>query len=224
MYRKPQVMVRNQSLTERLQLFMKGDTGAANALVGEILPKLREIALRALRREGPAAPLSRTELINELWARRLSKGGWRIQDRQHFYALASLAMRRLLTDMARERLCLCRGEGASSVPLDECDPIIGTSLDEAERIVGIGLLMEKLEAEYPDAARVVDMHYFSGFTLDEIARETGLTFKQVRFRWDKGLRWLKRKSLAPEPSHHVTGLEASRSRSLARGLTKQPAT
>jgi len=217
-------MVRNTSLTERLQLFMKGDAASGNALASEILPKLREIALRALRREGPAAPLSRTELINELWVRRLAKGGWKIQDRQHFYALASLAMRRLLTDMARERLRLCRGEGASALPLDTCDPIIGTSPEEAERIVEIGLLMEKLEAEFPDAARVVDMHYFSGFTLEEIARETGLTFKQVRFRWDKGLRWLKRKSLTPEPSLQLTGREASDSKSLARGLTKQPAT
>ena len=218
-------MPRDNTLTERLQLFMKGDARAADALIGEILPKLREIALRALRREGRSAPFSRTELINELWVRRLARGGWRIQDRQHFYALASLAMRRLLTDMARERLCLRRGEGATAVPLDESGPIIGTSVEDAERIVEIGLLMEKLEAEYPDAARVVDMHYFSGFTLEEVARETGLTIKQVRFRWDKGLRWLKRKtSSRVMAAGQATGREASASKSLATGLTKQPAT
>ena len=50
----------------------------------------------------------------------------------------------------------------------------------------------RLEAKDPDAARMVDMHYFSGFTLEEIAQETGLTVRQVRSRWEKGMKWLKR--------------------------------
>lgn len=195
--RKPVAMSSHASVTERIQLFMQGDAAAADALVGEILPKLREIAMRALRREGRIAPMTRTELINELWVRRLSKGGWRVQDQRHFYALASLAMRRVLIEMARERLTLRRGQGEIAVSLDETGPIIGTSLAEAERIVEIGLLMEKLEQECPDAARVVDMHYFSGFTFEEIARETRLTVKQVRARWEKGIRWLRR-TLRPQ--------------------------
>ena len=52
--------------------------------------------------------------------------------------------------------------------------------------------MDRLEAKDPDAARMVDMHYFSGFTLEEIALETQLTLKQVRSRWERGLKWLKR--------------------------------
>ena len=63
---------------------------------------------------------------------------------------------------------------------------------DAQQIVEIGLLMERLEAKDPDAARMVDMHYFSGFTLEEIAQETGLTVRQVRSRWEKGMKWLKR--------------------------------
>src|ERR1039458_7579528 len=61
-----------------------------------------------------------------------------------------------------------------------------------QEIVEIGVLMERLEAKDPDAARMVDMHYFSGFTLEEIAQETGLTVRQVRSRWEKGMKWLKR--------------------------------
>jgi DNA-directed RNA polymerase specialized sigma24 family protein len=52
--------------------------------------------------------------------------------------------------------------------------------------------MDRLEAKDGDAARMVDMHYFSGFTLEEIAQETGLTVKQVRLRWERGMKWLKR--------------------------------
>jgi hypothetical protein len=61
----------------------------------EVLPKLHEIAVRELRRERYVTPLSPTELINAMWMRNLNKGGWKISSRQHFYAIAALAMRRV---------------------------------------------------------------------------------------------------------------------------------
>jgi RNA polymerase sigma factor (TIGR02999 family) len=176
----------NASLTERLQLFMQGDTAAANALLQEVMPKLRDIALRELKLERYVAPLSKTELINELWLSSLSKGGWQIRDQGHFYALASLAMRRVLIGLARKRLAARRGGETSTLPLDESGPLLGTSIRE----------MDRLEVEDPDAVRMVDMHYFSGFTLEEIANETGLTLKQVRLRWERGMKCLKRRLLA----------------------------
>ena len=182
----------NTSLTERLQLFMQGDSAVVEALLREVLPKLHQIALRELKRERYVAPLSKTELIHEVWLGSLSKGGWQIRDQGHFYALASLAMRRVLVDLARKRLALRRGAGETTLSLDESGSLLGTPAHEAEQIVEIGILMERLEAKYPDAARMVDMHYFSGFTLEEIAKETGLTARQVRSRWEKGLKWLKR--------------------------------
>ena len=182
----------NISLTERLQLFMQGDSAVVEALLREVLPKLHQIALRELKRERYVAPLSKTELIHEVWLGSLSKGGWQIRDQGHFYALASLAMRRVLVDLARKRLALRRGAGETTLSLDESGSLLGTPAHEAEQIVEIGILMERLEAKDPDAARMVDMHYFSGFTLEEIAKETGLTARQVRSRWEKGLKWLKR--------------------------------
>jgi RNA polymerase sigma factor (TIGR02999 family) len=180
------------SLTERLNLFMQGNQSVVDALLREVLPKLHEIAVRELKRERYMAPLSKTELINELWLSNLSKGGWQIHDQGHFYALASLAMRRVLVDLARKRLAARRGAGETALPLDESAALLGTSDHDAQQIVEIGLLMERLEAKDPDAARMVDMHYFSGFTLEEIAQETGLTVRQVRSRWEKGMKWLKR--------------------------------
>ena len=190
----------NISLTERLQLFMQGDSAVVEALLREVLPKLHQIALRELKRERYVAPLSKTELIHEVWLGSLSKGGWQIRDQGHFYALASLAMRRVLVDLARKRLALRRGAGETTLSLDESGSVLGTPARDAQQIVEIGILMERLEAKDPDAARMVDMHYFSGFTLEEIAKETGLTARQVRSRWEKGLKWLKRmlQSL-PEP-------------------------
>ena len=62
---------------------------------------------------------------------------------------------------------------------------------DARQIVEIGLLMDRLEKEFPDAARVVDMHYFAGFTFTEIAESSNLTLRQVRLRWKKAMKWLK---------------------------------
>jgi ECF sigma factor len=92
------------SLTEQLRLYSEGDKEVAEAVLRAVLPKLHEIAVRELRRERYIAPLSPTELINEMWMRSIDRGGWKISSRQHFYAIAALAMRRVLVDFARSRL------------------------------------------------------------------------------------------------------------------------
>jgi RNA polymerase sigma factor (TIGR02999 family) len=185
-------MATDDSLTERLQLFMQGDSTVTDALLAEILPRLHSIAARELKRERYMAPLTKTELIHEVWIGSLGRGGWNVRDRGHFYALASMAMRRVLIDVARKRLAERRGGGETVLPLKEATERLGTPTADAARIVEIGILMERLEARDPDAARIVDMHYFTGFTLEEIAAETGLTFRQVRSRWERGQSWLKR--------------------------------
>jgi len=179
------------SLTAQLQMFMQGDRAVTDALLREVLPKLHEIAVRELKRERFVAPLSKTELIHEVWLSSLSRGGWQIRDRGHFFALACLAMRRVLVDLARKRLAERRGGGETALSLDASGPL-AAPLRDAAQIVEIGIAMERLETKDPEAARIVDMHYISGFTLEEIATETGLTFRQVRSRWERGRDTLKR--------------------------------
>jgi RNA polymerase sigma factor (TIGR02999 family) len=183
------LMDRASSLTKQLQSFSDGDREIAETILREVLPTLHQIAVRELQRERYVAPLSPTELINEVWLRSLRKDGWQINSREHFYAIAALAMRRVLVDFARQRLAHRRGDGEKTHSLDESLPQADTS--DAETIVQIGILMERLEKAAPDAARVVDMHYFAGFTLQEIAELTGLTFRQVRHFWERGRDWLK---------------------------------
>ena len=179
------------SLTQRLQSFMNGDSAAADSLLREVMPKLCEIAVRELKRERYMAPLQKTELIDELWVRHLSKRGWQVRDRGHFFALASLAMRQVLVDLARQRLAQRRRTPEGTIHLEGAADLPAGGLDQAQQIVEIGLLMDQLEERDSDAARIVDMVYFAGFTLEEAAKETGLTFRQVRSRWDRGRKWLK---------------------------------
>lgn len=185
------------SLTQQLQSFSEGDREIAEIVLREVMPKLHQIAVRELHRERYVAPLSPTELINEVWLRSLGKGGWQINSREHFYAIAALAMRRVLIDFARQRLALRRGDNQQVVSLDDAAAIPGNSPD-FESILQIGALMDQLEKTNRNAARVVDLHYFAGFTLGETAKITGLSFRQVRQLWDKGRDWLKDHMASPK--------------------------
>lgn len=177
------------SLTERLRAFSAGDREAADAALREIYPKLRQIAALRVHKEGRQPPLTPTELINEVWLRHLRKGGWRIDSREDFYAIVSCAMRHVLVDLARGRLAQKRGGIDGSRPLEPWDePVDGSG---AEQIVEIGLLMEKLGQVQPRLLPIVDMHYFGGFSFEEIAAITGLSERQVRHLWTKARNWLK---------------------------------
>lgn len=178
-------------LTEDLRRYSSGDKTIADALFDKIFPVLRRIAVRELQRERYIAPLSPTELIHELWLRNLRRGGWRVNSREHFYAIAAVAMQHVLVDFARARLAQRRGTGEAPSSLDDNGSPGPAARSDLETLVQIGMLMEKLEKRDLICARIVAMHYFVGFTFEEIAKITGLTFRQVRHRWGKGRDWLK---------------------------------
>jgi RNA polymerase sigma factor (TIGR02999 family) len=199
-------MTSDHSLTQQLQNYFQNGQGDADAILMQVLPGLHRIAVRELKKERVAVPVSPTELIQEIWIRNLSKAAWQVQNRDHFYAIASLAMRRVLVDLARKRLAQRRG-GEEPLRLYEAD-LEKHVMPDAWRIVEIGILMERLEGHDADAARVVDMHYFGGFTLKEISETTMLSFRQVRLRWERGLRWLR------------TNLETATGKPVLRNLSK----
>jgi RNA polymerase sigma factor (TIGR02999 family) len=181
------------SLTEQLRLFLRGDAALGNTLVRELSPKLREIAGQWLRHERYSAPLCATELIHEFWIRSLSSRRLHIENRAHFYALASRIMRRTLISLARKRLADRRGGQEPTISLDEVSVRSEPWVADASRIIEVGILMEQLEAELPDAAWIMDMHDFAGFSIEEIAEAIRLTPKQVLGRWKKGRHWLARR-------------------------------
>jgi RNA polymerase sigma factor (TIGR02999 family) len=186
-----EVGIESPSLTEQLRVFSSGDRMIDEEVLRRVLPELHRIAVRELGREYRIAPLSATELIHEVWLKNLRKGGWEIENRQHFYSFAALAMRHVLIDFARTRTAQRRGNGNFPVSLDTNDLTPSAETSDLENLVEIGILMDRLERRDPQTARIVDLHYFTGFTLEEIAEITGLTFRQVRHRWESGRDWLK---------------------------------
>lgn len=178
------------SLTGQLRLYANGHHEAADSLFREILPRLREIAIRKLSKERFVAPVTPTELIDETWLASLRRGGWKIESREHFFSIVGIAMENVLTDMARRRLAQRRGKGAVHVSLDEVSVSQQPGSANAEQILAISMLLEKLAKADAMAAFVVRLHYFIGFSLEEIAKQTGLSLRQVRHRWEKGKLWL----------------------------------
>ena len=177
-------------LTERLQRLGDGYVDPADQLFHEILPELHQIAARELGKERNRISFTPSDLIDETWVRSLHKGGWKIDNRAHFYAIAAKAMRRVLVDLARRRVAQRRNSGQVRASIDDSLPVY--SPDHAN-VVEIGILLEKLDAKNPGAASVVDMHYIAGYTHEEIADRTGLTLRQVRYLWQKGSNWLKKR-------------------------------
>lgn len=158
----------------------------------EIWPALHQLAVRQLANERYLAPVSPTELISELWLRNLNRGGWNVTNRDHFYAIAAMAMRRVLVDLARQRLAASRGSGHIPASLEDSQGANISSPNRLEEIVHIGQLMQSLEKKDRLAALIADMHYFADYTLEEIAKTTGLSARQVAYRWKKTESWLKK--------------------------------
>jgi len=150
----------------------------------ELLPlvydELRHLAAKRMAGERPGQTLQPTALVHEAWLK-LSGGHERDwSDRAHFFRAAATAMRRILVDRAREKASLKRGKGAAPIDIADLD-LADTSRDD--RVLLIDEMLERLEAEDADGARVVSLKFFGGLTEKEIAEIHGVTERTVRRQW-----------------------------------------
>ena len=151
--------------------------------------ELRAIAHRRLAARGPGGTLSTTGLVHEAYLKLVdqSRAGW--QDLAHFRALASLAMRHVLVDRARERSALKRGGVRQQITLD--DEVMALE-DQAEMLLQLNDALERLATVDPRLGRVVDCRFFGGLTEQETAEALGLTTRTVQRDWVKARVLLRR--------------------------------
>jgi RNA polymerase sigma factor (TIGR02999 family) len=151
--------------------------------------ELRAIAHRRLAARGPGGTLSTTALVHEAYLKLVdqSRAGW--QDLAHFRALASLAMRHVLVDRARERSALKRGGVRRQITLD--DEVMAFE-DQAEMLLQLNDALERLATVDPRLAQVVDCRFFGGLTEQETAEALGLTTRTVQRDWVKARVLLRR--------------------------------
>jgi RNA polymerase sigma factor (TIGR02999 family) len=151
--------------------------------------ELRAIAHRRLVARGPRGTLSTTALVHEAYLKLVdqSRAGW--QDLAHFQALASLAMRHVLVDRARERGAVKRGGARPQITLD--DDMIAAE-DQPEVLLQLHDALERLAAVDPRLARVVDCRFFGGLTEQETAAALEVTTRTVQRDWVKARVLLRR--------------------------------
>jgi RNA polymerase sigma factor (TIGR02999 family) len=154
-----------------------------------IYAELRALAARYLADERLEHTLQPTALVHEAWLRLGAPNAASEVDRGIFFGLAARAMRRVLVDHARARGTAKRGAGAARVPLDE----VAAQLTAKEvDLLGLDGALEKLAAQEPELARVVDLRFFAGLELAEIGTLVGRSERQVRYDWTLARCWLER--------------------------------
>jgi RNA polymerase sigma factor (TIGR02999 family) len=162
---------------------------ALDQVVALTYQELRAIAHRRLAVGGRGGTLSTTGLVHEAYLKLVdqSRAGW--QDRAHFMALASLAMRHVLVDRARERGALKRGGARRQITLDE--EVLAVE-DQPEVLLQLHEALDRLAIREPRLARVVECRFFGGLTEQETADALGLTTRTVQRDWVKARVLLRR--------------------------------
>ncbi len=169
-------------LFERLR---QGDATAQEALVGALYADLHAIAARHMRGEARQHTLQATALVHETYIRLLT-GPTRINDRNHFFALAATAMRRALVDHARAKRSDKRGGKLERVALDGLPDDVFDVVD----VLDFDKALTSLAEVNPRAARIVELRFFGGHTDKEVCELMGLTHSMVRRDWADARAWL----------------------------------
>lgn len=177
----------SRNVTALLRAWKDGDTAAADRLMPFVYDDLRRVARRQLRREGPAATLSPTELVHESYLRLLGQGAT-FENRAHFLALAATLMRRILVDRARRRRAARRG-GADQ-QLVTLDGLESLSAPQPIDVIALDRALDDLASFDSTQSRVVELHFFGGLTFEEVASVLGISSTTVYRQWRVARLWL----------------------------------
>src|SRR5271154_844254 len=174
-------------LTVLLNRMRQGDPDAAERATAMVYGELHDIASRHLRHEQREHTLQTTALVHEAYLRLSGGGALEVQNRVHFFAVASQQMRRILIDHARSTNAQKRGGGAAKVDLDKVQiGADGRSVD----VLLLDQALKELELLEPRAARMVELRYFGGHTDQEAAEVLGVSFATARRDWEFARAWL----------------------------------
>ncbi len=176
-----------QDVTGLLLEWQEGDETALDKLTPLVYDELRRIAHRYMRQERDGHTLQTTALVNEAYVR--LAGGQRIewQNRAHFYGVVAQVMRHVLIDHARRRRYAKRGGDAEQVSLED---VAGMSDVRAAELVALDEALNELARLDPRKARVVELRYFGGLSLEETADVLEVSVMTVRRDWRAAKAWL----------------------------------
>ena len=175
-------------VTMLLQEIEQGASTASERLLPLVYNELRSMASSKMRRERPDMTLQATALVHEVYMRLVGSeadSGW--ANRAHFFAAASESMRRILVEAARRKSRLKRGGDRDREELNDVE--LNSNLNPDE-IIAIHEALDKLEAVHAEAAQLVKMRYFAGFTIKEAANMLDISPRKVNQLWAYAKVWL----------------------------------
>jgi RNA polymerase sigma-70 factor (ECF subfamily) len=176
-----------QAVTQLLGDWSGGDDGALEKLIPLVQPELHRLAHYYMSRERAGHTLQTTALLNEAYLQLTDKTQRPLQNRTHFMAVAAQLMRRIMVDHARARHALKRGAGAIRVTLDEAALV---TEERAEEMLALDEAMEKLAEFDRRRCEIVEMRYFGGLTVEEIAGVLKVHPNTVMRDWRAAKAWL----------------------------------
>jgi RNA polymerase sigma factor (TIGR02999 family) len=179
-------------ITVLLREWQAGDRAALDRLIPLVYDELHVIASRHMAHERRDATLQTTGLVNEAYIKLVDQRSVDWQSRSQFFAIAAQVMRRILLDYARRRLREKRGGGAEKVPLDDVAiPSADTTIGAVE-ILAIDQALRGLEELDPDQAKLVELRFFGGLTVEETGAVLGISPATVHREWAAAKGWLYR--------------------------------
>jgi RNA polymerase sigma factor (TIGR02999 family) len=177
-------------ITDLLIRWHEGDRGALDELVPQIYGEMRAIAAHLLRGERPGQMLDTGALVHEAYLRLVDQRRMSWNGRAHFFGAAANAMRRVLVDQARRRLAGKRGKG---VVHEDLDLAVAIAVEPDLDVLALNQALDGLAAVDADLARVVELRYFGGLTLDETADVLETSPQSVSRDWTVARAWLARR-------------------------------
>src|SRR5690348_6199775 len=176
------------NVTELLRAWGKGDRSALDQLTVIVYQELRRLAKHYLRRERTGHTLQTSALVNEAYMRLVDYARMQWQDRAHFFAVSAQLMRRILVDHARRRN-LKRGAGVQHISLEEAATIGAPVPDD---LLALDEAINQLAHFDPRKARIVELRFFGGLSVDEIAQALNISSVTVMRDWSTAKAWLYR--------------------------------
>lgn len=176
-------------VSQLLRAWSSGERAAFDKLLPLVYEELRQMARRQMRRQRAGHTLQTTALIHEAYLRLVGLSDVRWQNRAHFFGVAARAMRHILVDHARTRQAAKRGGVARHVALDETAVV---SMERASELVALDDALQSLVALDRRRSQVVELKYFGGLTVEEIAEVLQVSPETVARDWRLARTWLLR--------------------------------
>lgn len=183
-------MSNGAQVTDLLRGWSHGDEAAFEQLIPLVYEELHRMARRYLAGERANASLQPTALVNEAFLRLLGWNQARWKNRRHFFGVSAQMMRRILVDVARRRAAQRRGGfDAIRVPLEEVEV---SAREPDQDLVALNGALDRLAAEDSRKAQVVELRFFGGLSMEEVAETLGISLRTANHDWAFARAWLHR--------------------------------